>query len=302
MNVDLSVAWKTVRAMIEGFIAILPNLVIGIVVFVLFVIAAKWAERGVSRLVRRRRETGNSLDVVMGRLMRWAVIILGLIVVLAIVVPTFEAGDMIAGLGVMSVAVGFAFKDILQNFLAGVLLLIARPFRIGDPIQVGDILGSVEEIQTRATIVKTFDGNRIVVPNAKLYTETVTVLGPYENRRWEIDVGVSYDADLAQAKRLILEAVQGTPDALAEPAPGVWVREFGESSINLKAQWWTKSSASGFAAVENVVLAVKRALDAAGIEIPFPYQTLTFKQPLEMRRAAPANGEGSRLSTAASVH
>ncbi|BAY45331.1 MscS mechanosensitive ion channel [Scytonema sp. HK-05] len=157
--------------------------------------------------------TGNphharNLGLVLGRLAQGATILLGLFVSLSIVIPTFRAGDLVQLLGISGVAIGFAFRDILQNFLAGILILLTEPFQIDDQIVFKNFEGTVESIQTRATTIRTYDGRRIVIPNSELFTNSVTVNTAFENRRLEYDIGIGYGDDIDQAKQLILEAAQ----------------------------------------------------------------------------------------------
>jgi small-conductance mechanosensitive channel len=144
------------------------------VVFAIFYAVAKTVRRLVRRYAERREQYRN-LDLVLGRLAQWAIIFLGILVAVTIVFPTFSPGDLITVLGVGGVAIGFAFKDIFQNFLAGILILLTEPFRVGDQIIVGDYEGTVQEIQTRATFIRTYDGRRVVIPNADLFTDKVLV-------------------------------------------------------------------------------------------------------------------------------
>jgi small-conductance mechanosensitive channel len=145
--------------------------------------------------------------LVLGRLSQGIIILVGLFVALSIVIPSFKAGDLVQLLGISGVAIGFAFRDILQNFLAGILILLTEPFEINDQIVFKNFEGTVENIQTRATTIRTYDGRRIVIPNSELFTNAVTVNTAFENRRLEYDVGIGYGDNIDQAKELMLEAV-----------------------------------------------------------------------------------------------
>jgi hypothetical protein len=134
--------------------------------------------------------------------------ILGALVGCVIVFPNFTPASLLQFLGIGSVAIGFAFRDVLQNYLAGILLLLTEPFRIGDQIRFGSYEGTVEEIQTRATLLKTYDGRRVVIPNSELFTNSVVVNTAFEVRRLEYDVGIGYGDDVERARALILEALR----------------------------------------------------------------------------------------------
>jgi small conductance mechanosensitive channel len=174
MPIHLSNAWKSGAEIINHVILLLPNLILACVVFVLFLIVGKFCKSLVER-VSNRRQARRNVALLLGRLAQTLVLVLGFLIAVAIVAPSFRAGDLIKMLGIGGVAIGFAFQNILQNFLAGILLLIHEPFRIGDQISVTGLDGTVETIETRATMIKTPDGRRIVIPNAVLFTNPVTV-------------------------------------------------------------------------------------------------------------------------------
>jgi small conductance mechanosensitive channel len=172
MNAEISAVWDRIQAMINGFIVLLPNIVLALIVFAIFFFAARAIRRLVRRLTRNRHHARN-LGLVLGRLAQGATLLLGLFVSLSIVIPTFRAGDLVQLLGISGVAIGFAFRDILQNFLAGILILLTEPFQIDDQIVFKNFEGTVESIQTRATTIRTYDGRRIVIPNSELFTIAV---------------------------------------------------------------------------------------------------------------------------------
>lgn len=172
--VDLGDVWSRLDAMLADLLARVPLAALALVVMALGWLVAARVKRLVTRVVELRGRR-NNLALVLGRLAQWAVGFVGVLAGLAIVVPTFGIGDLIQVLGIGSVAIGFAFRDILQNFLAGILLLLSEPFRIGDRIAFGGFAGRVEDVQTRATMMQTDDGQRVVIPNGKLFTEIVVV-------------------------------------------------------------------------------------------------------------------------------
>ena len=192
-------SWQTVQGMLEKFFVLLPEVVLGIIVFALFWLIALAVERVVEYFSHKHRQTTN-LGLVLGRLSRAVVIIVGALVALTIVAPTFHTGDLIKVLGIGGIAIGFAFRDILQNFLAGILLLLHEPFRIGDQIKIDEFEGTVEAIQTRATTIKTYDSRRIVIPNTELFTKPVTVNTAYDCRRAEYVVGIGFGDDMERAR------------------------------------------------------------------------------------------------------
>jgi len=174
VGIDLSNAWKSGEKIINGAISLLPNMALAIVIFVLFVFLAS-AAKSVVRRFSQRRQRRLSLGILLGQLAHTTVSVLGFLIALSVVAPSFHASDLIKMLGIGSVAIGFAFQNILQNFLAGILLLLQEPFKLGDQISVTGLEGRVDDIQTRATIITTADGHRAVIPNAVLFTNPVVV-------------------------------------------------------------------------------------------------------------------------------
>lgn len=158
-------AVASLEGLLQNFVGRLPYVAIALLVMILFYILARTVRSVVRRVAERTRQHRN-LGLVLGRLAQFAIILLGLLVALVIALPGFTPGRLVELLGLSSVAIGFAFRDILQNFLAGILILLTEPFRIGDQIVFKDFEGTVEDIQTRATMIKTYDGRRVVIPNS----------------------------------------------------------------------------------------------------------------------------------------
>ncbi|MFZ0639829.1 MAG: mechanosensitive ion channel domain-containing protein [Candidatus Acidiferrales bacterium] len=175
--VHLSNAWKSGDKIIGHAIDLLPNLIVAGVIVALFVIAAQVCKSLIERLGARKKMRQNAA-ILLGRLAQTALFILGLLIAVSIVAPSFTVSDLIKTLGIGGVAIGFAFQNILQNFLAGILLLLHEPFRIGDQITVTGLEGIVDTVQMRATIIHTEDGHRVVIPNATLFTNPVVVKSP----------------------------------------------------------------------------------------------------------------------------
>jgi small-conductance mechanosensitive channel len=280
MNEDVAPALRKVESYVQGFFWFLPNLAIALLVFLVF-LAAAWAAKGIVASVARRRNRAD-LGVLLGSFVRWAIIVFGLLVVATIIFPSVKPADALATLGIGSVAVGFAFKDILQNWLSGLLLLYRQPFQIGDQIKSGDFEGTVERIEARATLIKTYDGQRVVIPNSDIYTRAVTVRTAFSKRRTEYDIGVGYGDDLDKACRLIREAVGDIEGVAAEPAPEAFPWVLDASSVNIKVRWWTDSRKANVMLIQGKVIGeVKRTLAAAGVDLPFPTQVVLFHDQTE---------------------
>jgi small-conductance mechanosensitive channel len=279
---SVSTAWGKIQAMTNSLIALLPNMVLALIVFAIFWFAARALKLLVRRLTRRHRQARN-LGLVLGRLSQGVVILVGLFVALSIVIPSFKVGDLVQLLGISGVAIGFAFRDILQNFLAGILILLTEPFQIDDQIVFKSFEGTVEEIQTRATTIRTYDGRRVVIPNSELFTNSVTVNTTWENRRMEYDVGIGYGDDIDRAKQLMMEAIANLEDVLKEPSPDVLVMELAESTVNIRVRWWISPPrrADALDTRDKVLTAIKNKLTANGIDLPFPTQQILFHDQTE---------------------
>ncbi len=273
---DISQAWESAQAMFNSFLEALPKIGLGVIIFAVFYFVANWVKMTAQRIAQAADLTAGA-EMVVGRLSRWAVISLGFLLALNVAVPSFTMGELIQLLGISSVAIGFAFHDILQNFLAGILLLLTEPFKIGDQIVVNDFEGTVENIETRATMLKTYDGRRIVIPNSNLFTESVVVNTAFPVRRSEYRVGIGYDEDIGQAMALMLDTMRSVEGVLLDPAPDVLVAELGSFTVDIRARWWTDSRRANALTVQSgVISAIKERLMAHDIDMPFPTQEIVF--------------------------
>lgn len=281
ISVDFSPAIDKVENMVSGFIALIPNIIVALVVLGLFLALASVVKVLVKRFAEGTDMPPNA-GLILGRLARALIILAGLLFSFPIVFDEFTAGQVVEILGIGGVAIGFAFRDILQNFLAGILILITQPFKIGDQIAVGEFEGTVEDIHTRATLITTYDGRRVVIPNADLFTQAVTVNTAFDIRRSHYDVGIGYGDDVALASNLILEAVRSVPEVVETPEPEALLVELAGSSVNIRARWWTHSWRGDVVAIQaKVIAAIKDRLSQSGIDLPFPTQQILFHDQTE---------------------
>ena len=277
----VSEAWQTVERMLDGFAAVLPRLLLALLIAVAFYVVARVVRATIRRTARRRGEH-RTLELAAGRLAQAGILLVGALIAITAAFPTFTPGDLVGALGIGGVAVGFAFKDIFQNFLAGILILITKPFRVGDQIIFKEYEGTVEDIQTRATHIRSYDGRRIIIPNGELFTNSVTVNTAFPKRRWQYDIGVGYGDDVERARAIILRVLRESEDVAPDPKADVILIDFAESSANLRARWWTDSHiADGLNALDRVLTGVKRELAAAGIDLPFPTRQILFHDQTE---------------------
>ena len=300
IDADPTAIVERIDTWVDTAVRMVPNLVVALIVVALFWGLGKLAKRVVRRAAtsQERSDLGN----VLGGFISGALTLLGIALALTILAPSLGVGDLVASLGIGSVAVGFAFKDILQNWLAGLLLLIRQPFNIGDQIVVDGYEGTVEHIETRATLIRTYDGQQVVIPNADVYTNAVIVRTERDIRRSQYDVGVGYSSDLDEAQRIALDTIAATEGVLSDPAPEVLIWELAASGVNLRLRWWTESLRTDVVHVHaRVIQNVKQAFDAAEIDIPYETQVVLFHDKtdpdtdaagLRPSRQGEAGGEG----------
>ena len=264
----------------QAFFLQLPNIVAGVLLLVVVWYGSKALAALINRIsvARGRPDLGSLL----GSLARGALIVLAVLMAAAIVFPTVHPGDIFATLGIGSVAIGFAFKDILQNLLAGLLLLIRRPYQRGDQIIVKGYEGTVEQIESRATLLKTYDGLRVIIPNSDVYTSPVVVNTAYEQHRNELMVGIGYGDNPAEAVQFFRDAVVGVEGVSAEPAVEVIPWGLNDSTVDLKVRWWSGSSRLEQVNVKGrVILAVAKAAKDHGVDLPFPTSVVLFHDQTE---------------------
>ena len=268
MNPHLKTIWVSAQHMGDSFLARLPSLILAIILFLIFYFASILVSRVIQRATQAHRQ---NLGMVFARLVGAAIILLGFLVAFPVVAPSFQAADLIKILGIGSVAIGFAFQNILQNFLAGLLLLWAEPFRVGDQIKLNNYEGTVEAIQARATTIKTYDGRRVVIPNAELFTNAVTVNTAFETRRWEYDLSAKAAGDLASLKSFIGDTVRKVDGVLPDPPPEALIIDLGgpdSDSVKLHIIWWTKFSRQHqmMASHDRVLNAISEGLKRLAVE------------------------------------
>ena len=273
---DADVVLQTLAGVGEGVLRRLPFILIGLVVFFVFLVVARLIKRILLTTGRRTRFDPILADL-LGRISSAVVTVLGLLVAAVVIFPAFRPGDLIAGLGITSVAIGFAFKDVLQNFFAGILILWRRPFVVGDQIRTKEYEGTVEEITVRSTRLKTYDGERAIIPNGDVYTSAVLVRTAYARRRARFTVGVGYPYSIERARATIHRVLAETEGVLGDPGPWVYVSELAPSSVNFTVYFWTDAEQANVLAVsDRVATGIKLALDGAGIDMPYPHTVVLF--------------------------
>ena len=266
-------AYSTIDKFMDGFWERLPYICIALIVFTIFCLLSKVIKVFVRKALSDRSYTKQNLVLVLNRVGSSAIIFIGFLIAMVIAIPGFTPGQLMSALGIGSVAIGFAFKDIFQNLLSGILILLGEPFKIGDDIIVSGMEGTVEDIQIRATYLRSPDGRRIVIPNATVYTSAVTVNTAYTRRRCEFVVGIGYEDDVQKARDVILKILDRNPTILSEPMFSVNVSALADFSVNLTVRWWVDTTETGTSAsISHVQENVIQAFAEHEISIPYPVQ------------------------------
>ncbi|MCK0098536.1 mechanosensitive ion channel family protein [Qipengyuania sp. S6317L1] len=274
-----------INSIVEGTVALLPALGVAAVILVITWIVAKFGNSITHKLTGKTdlKPSLRNLAEVSVRLGIW---IAGTLLAAMVVFPNFSPAGVIAGLGIGAVAIGFAFQDFFENFLSGVMIMLRDNMQVGDVIKADGIYGKVQFISLRETHIRAFSGELHVVPNSMLFKNPVEVETAEDERRFEVIVGVSYDTDLDEADKVIRAAVEKVDLVNTDKPIQVLADTFNSSSVDFRVRWW--ASAYRPEAVINrdkVIRSIKRSLDDAGIEIPFPYVTHTFKEKVPLKEA-----------------
>ncbi|GAB2567292.1 mechanosensitive ion channel family protein [Spirosoma areae] len=295
--------WRTVRDFGKGTAERLPYIIVGTLVFVFFWMLGKLVKKIINKVAVQSHAIDDTLANLVSRIVSTLISIFGFLAACVVIFPSFKPGDIIAGLGITSVAIGFAFKDILQNFFAGLLILWRRPFKVGDQIRLKDFEGTVEEINMRSTRLKTYDGERVILPNGDVYTSSILVRTAYDIRRLKFVVGIGYPDSIEEARQVIYKVLTGVDGVLNDPVPWVYVSELAGSSVNLTVYFWVESQqANALKVSDKVATGIKLALDKAGIDMPYPHTVvllepqaagsgLTSRPPVKSQTMVSANGQ-----------
>ncbi|MDX1459873.1 MAG: mechanosensitive ion channel family protein [Xanthomonadales bacterium] len=265
----------------------LPAVSIAVTILILTWLAAAIVNRVLTRVLART-EPRESLRILLRKLASIGIWTAGMMIAIVVAFPSVTPGNLLSALGLGSIAIGFAFKDIFETFIAGMLILLREPFRIGDFVECEGHFGKVLDITVRDTRLRKVNGEAVTLPNAMLFKNPVEIQTSSDLRRIDIIGGVAYHEDVDDCRQIILDAVAACESVSDDRDVQVFAREFADSSINYEIAWWTQSDPlSERRSRDEVIAAVKRALDDAGVEIPFPYRTLTFSEPLRLDQSEP---------------
>ncbi len=265
----------------DALVLLLPNLVVAVIIVVAAAFAARLVRSVVTSVLHRITAHAPSAANVVGLLATLAYLVVlasGIFAALRVVGLDGIVTTLLAGAGIVGLALGFAFQDIASNFIAGVLMAIRNPFVVGQIIETNGHTGVVTDITLRSTIIETFQGQRVILPNAKVFGDAIVNFSATRLRRIDLAVGVAYGDDLEHVEQTALAAIEALTGRAAGKPVQLYFTEFGASSVNLTVRFWVDFARQTdyLGAQSEAIKAIKRAFDAAGITIPFPIRTLDF--------------------------
>lgn len=265
----------------------IPGFALALVLLFITRFAANLVQRIISRVAANLLRS-RSLKALLMQTSFVGTWVIGILMASVTAFPGLGLGDIIALLGLGSVAIGFAFQDIFKNFLAGILLLLQEPFQLGDQIVVNDFEGTVQNITLRSTQIRTYQGEDILLPNSLVFTSPVHVLTAQQTRRTDLSLGLDYNTPLKQALQVLDNAVSKVSAVQRSPEPRISITGFGDSSIDFVIRYWTASSAQQVdQARTEVILSIKAACDRANFSIPYPIRSVYLYEQDQFEDAAP---------------
>ncbi len=266
--------FATLQRWLDGFVESLPNLAVALLVLVVFGYGSRYVGRLVTRVLNRI--TGHaSLSDVFGTIARVATIVIGLAIALGLLALDKTVTSLLAGVGVVGLALGFAFQDIAANFMAGFIMAVKRPFEVGDLVEIGGQKGIIHRLELRATRLTTLQGLSVIIPNKDVFQNPIVNFTATQDRRMDMVVGVAYNVSLEQVRAVIIAAVAGVPGRDPARDTEVYYTEFGETAINIDLRFWLTSAdePTYLTARSETIIALKTAFDVNDIAMPFPIRT-----------------------------
>ena len=261
----------------EMIIKLLPNIVIAAIVLVIGLYIAKFVKKITLKLVSKI-SNNVTLNNLFSSVVYFAFIGIVLFTVLSILNLDKAVTSILAGAGILGLALAFAFQDIAANFMSGIFISFRKPLKVGDIVQIKDYMGKVKMINLRDTVIETFQGKTVIIPNKEVFQNPIENYTILQKRRFDLSVGVSYGDDLEKVREITFNAVKDIEDLSQEDEVSVFFMEFGDSSINLSVRMWvnTPEQAIYNKVRSQAILNIKKAYDANDIMIPFPIRTLDF--------------------------
>jgi small-conductance mechanosensitive channel len=256
-----------------------PQFLIAIAIFIATLILSRVVERWTQRSIKKQIEDPQTQRY-LAQVARYAVLVLGILAALD-QIPGIEITSLLAGLGILGFTIGFALQDIARNFIAGLLLLLRKPFSVDDAVEIAGHDGIVLELNMRDTVIKTWDGVMEIIPNLDVYTNPIVNYSELPLRRRTVIVGLGYGEDVDRAKDIILSTIESTEGVLEDPAPEILTEEFGAATLNLAARFWVNQQTQNLFAVHSeVVDAINAVAERESIDMPYPIQVVKLEADL----------------------
>lgn len=261
---------KYVDILVKAAMEYTPRIITALIILV----AGLWLVKLITRLFKKvmiKRDIDVTLQKFLGSLVNWLLKILLFIIVISNL--GIQTTSFVAILGAAGLAVGLALQGSLSNFAGGVLIMLFKPFKVGDFIQAKGVSGTVKEIGIFTTNLNTFGNEKVIIPNGQLSNDNIVNYSAEETRRNKIIIGIGYSSDIKKAKEILLKIADSFPKVLKEPVPEVYVEALADSSVNLSLRYWSNSE-DFWACNFHILEELKAEFDKAGIEIPYPHQVM----------------------------
>ena len=279
LNSAISAVWSKLSAWAQSFFDMLPNLAVAIVVVLAFSILSRWIGALAERVLGKTRLTTTARHLI-GRLIQLSIFMAGVTIALSVLKLDKAVTSLLAGVGIVGLALGFAFQDLAANFVSGIALSIGSryPFQVGDLIETNGVMGIAEQTFLRNSVIRTLDGDAVILPNKTLFENKLVNYSGDPYRRVQVSCGISYGDDLRKVKAVVLEALSGMEGLLKGRPVELFWSGYGDSSINFDAYFWIpfRRQTDFLEARSEAIMRIKEAFDRSGITIPFPIRTLDF--------------------------
>ncbi|RYE29987.1 MAG: mechanosensitive ion channel [Sphingobacteriaceae bacterium] len=261
----------------NDFVRLLPNILVSALLLVIGIYAAKLIRKVAANLIQRISDN-RALNNLFTSVIYIFVIAVTVFTVLSILKLDTAVTSILAGAGIIGLALAFAFQDIASNFISGIFISFRRPLRVGHIVKLKDYMGKVEEINLRDTILRTFQGQMVIIPNKDVFQNPIENFSLLGKRRLDLNIGVSYGEDLEQVKQVTLETLKGMDHLAVDDEITMFYQEFGGSTINFMLRLWINSpeQAIYLQAGSEAIIRLKKAYDKNSIMLPFPTTTLDF--------------------------
>ncbi len=260
---------------VEAAVKMLPNIIVALIIFFIFYWIGR-IFRDSYKSISNRFSDNRSINSIVGTTIFITIVGIGLFSALEILKLDKAVTSLLAGAGVIGLALGFAFQEIASNFLAGSMIAVERPYEIGDIIEINEQLGTVRQIKLRTTHVETYQGLEIIIPNKMMFTSTMINYTSTPRRRIDLEVGIAYNSDLNKVKAVLRDSLENLYGRIDSEPIEVFFNKFDQYSVNLNAQVWVKfpGNKGYFKAYDEAICLIKEAFESNKIEIPFPVQKI----------------------------